>query len=406
MLSVHDTRGNGTLALTDAAVSLEDDTIKDLAFAIQPKLTKSNDSQPKESKDLADRNEEKNLLINGLEQLMSNDPKSWQLSFLINDDVLVTIVHVDEIPTTNCWAVQSQYFSKTKHMQYELKRLHCNNEVAGSQKIMTNEVYAIEYKDTYYRGVCLYRSSTKEVLVQLIDVGQTLQIPIHTIKVLDPRFKYINAFAFEVYLDKPENIVVGQILRTNRSAVNSAGVMNVKMVEPIDEKIVSSCKRSKKDETMPIPAGTTEEQEDEIISSSSHNNHIDTIPLPADGPIEMFCLDYSNIENGYISACVHDPEKIKSINKMSDDISNYLLTEGIAGAYSPKLDETCFAYHDFDHQWYRAECIAVKGLDSFKVIFIDYGCTRTVRSLNLRKFSIKFNQPAIMHFCCIQGKSW
>lgn len=144
---------------------------------------------------------------------------------------------------------------------------------------------------------------------------------------------------------------------------------------------------------------------DKTIQSTHQPMTIETILIPEGVPIELFCLDSSKIENGYIAACIHDTRKIESINQLSEKIMAYLEALGTArtGTYSAKLDELCFAFHPFDRQWYRAECIAVMGADQFEIMFVDYGTTDVVSSANLRKFSGDFLEPSIMHYCSMKG---
>ncbi|XP_037024289.1 uncharacterized protein LOC119066113 [Bradysia coprophila] len=315
--------------------------------------------------------------IHALERLTSNDSRNWQRQFPLENDSFVVVVHFDGSPTVNCWVVQNQHKARRQQLLDEMKKLHCNNEGGELNKLITNEVYSVSYKDNYYRGVCLYQINTKEVLVRLIDVGLTFQAKISAMKALDPRLKAVQAFALEINLEKSLDLTIGQILKINRFTVDANGTINV---------------------TLRPEVKTTQSTHQAI--------KIATISIPAGEPLDLFCLDYGNIDKGYISVCLHNPEKIESINRLSDQIKAYLKPFGIAGAYSPNLDEICFAYHRSDRQWYRAECINVMKNNEFEVIFIDYGITSTVTSANLRKFSTEsaeFSQPSLMHFCHIKG---
>lgn len=304
--------------------------------------------------------------INALEALMSNDSKNWQKPFPLENKTNVAIVHFDESPAINCWVMQNQYTTKGKYLQDVIKRLH--SDVVESPNIITNEIYSVQYKDVCYRGVCLYKVNSKEVLVRLIDVGLTFQSAINSIKCLDPRLKTINAFAFEINFDTKQDFSIGQKLCIYSFSVDATGTMNVK------------------------------------LNPETESFRLEILPLQTGVPLELFCLDYSNIEKGFVSACIHDPKKIESINGLCGKITDYLKNSGATENYVPKLDEICFAYHDFEHQWYRAECIKVISPNSFQILFIDYGNTRIVNSSNIRKLVSDFTEPAIMHFCYIQGK--
>lgn len=301
-----------------------------------------------------------------MEQLMSNDSHNWKKPFPLNNATDVTVTYIVESPTINCWVTQNQYATKIEYLQDATKRIH--SEVGECHKIITDEVYCVQYKDIYYRGVCLYQINSKEVLVRLIDVGLIFQSPMTAIKSLDRRFKTINAFAFEINLETSLDVKIGQTLCIHSFSVDATGTMDVKLVR------------------------------------YEKNIQIEAVPLSTGVPLELFCLDYSNIEKGYISACIHDRKKIESINQLSGRIAAHLENLGETSHYVPKLDEICLVYHDVDQQWYRAECIQEISADSFDVIFIDYGNTRIVNSSNIRKMVAEFTEPAIMHFCCVQGK--
>lgn len=309
--------------------------------------------------------------INELEQLTSNEPRNWQKPFPLDNQTFVTIVHCVVSPTINCYVVQNQHTTKRKHLLDELKRLQHNDEAVECDKVTTNEVYCVQYENIYYRGCCLYKINSKEVLVRLIDVGLTFQTSISALRRLDARLKTIHAFAFEINFETLLDVCVGQTLRIESFSVDATGdAIHVTVAQ--DEKM---------------------------------HQQIELVPLPIGVPMEMFCLDYSNVDKGYITACEHNPEKIESINRLSDKIVRYLKNLGTtAGQHCPKVDEVCLVYHDSEHQWYRAECIKEMSADRFEMLFIDYGNTRMVSSCNIRKFVSEFAEPAIMHFCCIQGE--
>ena len=72
------------------------------------------------------------------------------------------------------------------------------------------------------------------------------------------------------------------------------------------------------------------------IQSAQPPIKIETISIPVGVPLELFCLDNTNLDKGYISACAHDPEKIISINGLTDKIKD-LKSNGIAGSYCSKI---------------------------------------------------------------------
>lgn len=305
-----------------------------------------------------------------LQQLTTNDPKKWKKPFPLENGTAVIVQYFEENPTTSCWVIQSKHAQKRNALLQETKQLHCQVNAVERNGIIENEVYCVERDNIYHRGEVLYYNqiNSKEAFVRLIDNGRSFQTRINNIKNLNPLLKSINAFAFEINLETLLDVHVGQILPIEKAVRDAVGAISVKLGK--EEKRIE----------------------------------IELIPFPVDVPVELFCLDYSNIELGYISACKHDPEKIESINSLSDKIEEYLLKLGKTEKYLPKLDDICLAYHDSEKQWYRAECIKILNPNCLEVLFIDYGNTKIVSSSNVRKIVSKFMEPAIMHFCRLHGK--
>lgn len=307
-------------------------------------------------------------LSSEVELLMSDEPQKWREPFALESGTQVTVQYFVETPTTTCWVMQNQHAKKKNYLLEDIKKLHCKIGALPRNEINEKKVYCVELDDIYYRGVVLCIINSKEVFVRLIDDGRALVTQISAIKKLDHRLKFINAFAIEINFESSLEIHIGQVLNIEKVSIDAVGAMNVTL--------------GKEENTYEIPL----------------------LPLPLGVPMKLFCLDYSNVEMGYISASIHDHDKIESINGLSDKIVAYLRKAEKAEKYYPKLDDLCLAYHDSEKQWYRAECIKVINMNCFEVLFIDYGLTKIVTSSNIRKIVPQFMEPAIMHFCRIYGK--
>lgn len=369
------------LMLSDILDTNQSDEIINLGTAGSEKQNLREEIDSKTRQSMPTKSSNWNEEVNDeLDQLISNDSLRWKKYFPLEKGTVVSVTYFDESPTINCWVVQNQYASKRKHLEDAIKRLNGNIETDGSNEIIERNVYSVQYENIYYRCEYLHKINAKEALVGLIDVGKVIQTPIAAIKCLDKRLKSIYAFAFEINFEKPLNLQIGQTLIINSYSLNATGELNVKL-------------------------GPEEIHSDAKSGQEKKNHTIELTPLQMGVPLELFCLDYSNVGKGYISACIHDPQKIKSIDRLSNKIKDYWTKFGETENYCPNLDEICLVHHDSEGQWYRAECIEVITSDRFVVLFVDYGSTRIVSSSNIRKFVPKFMEPAaIMHLCCISGK--
>lgn len=290
-------------------------------------------------------------------------------------DVMEVIVqHFTESPTATCWVIHQRHLQKRNKIE---KLLNFRRSLIATQaNVKINEMYCVFLEGVYYRGKVLYRINNFEVLVLLIDYGRTSSIRISDMTLITQMPRHSNGLAFQINFTTLRNIALNESLRVRNVSVSSDGVMNVQCIE-----------------------------EKKIFTSYSHND-LTVIPLPVDVPLELFCRDFSfvNIDMGYISVCHNDPEKIKSIDGLSQKIGSYLKETKDAAGYSPEVNELCLGYVEDEGQWYRAKCVKEMLSESFKLLMIDYGAVYSVKSENIRKMVKEFMQPSIMHLCAISGK--
>lgn len=295
----------------------------------------------------------------------------WKKPFPLDDTVTdVIVLHFIESPTTTCWVMQQKHANERSQLIKDINHLHQHIDVIDKDAITINEIFCVLFEGIHHRGLVIYRINSQEVLVRLIDNGHSFPIRISAIKPLHQTARDVNAFAFEINFQTSHAVAIDQILQISKISAEADGVINVRL-----------------------------EEEKTFIQDD-----LELEPLPVNVPMELFCLDYSKIDMGYISACENDAAKIKSINGLSDQISEYCRLKNDQKYYRPRLEELCLAYLDDDQQWYRAQCIQEENSNLFMLVFIDYGNICEVHSHNIRKMVKQFMQPSIMHMCCINGK--
>lgn len=297
--------------------------------------------------------------------------KKWSEEFLFGEVTEVVVQYFSENPTTNCWVIQQKDIEQRNAILNHLNYCRFLNPIdTGSIKI--NNVYSVQYQGVFHRGIVLYRINSLEVLVRLIDNGRTLRTRISTITELDQVTANSKGLAFEISFEQLSHVSTDEILRVENICYNPHEAIDVRLVE-----------------------------EEQIYTDKD----IDLRPLPVGEPAELFCLDYSNIDMGYISVCESDRRKIETINSISDKILEYCKDVNEDKSYCPKLTELCLAYIEREGQWYRSKCVEYIMPNTFKLEMIDYGAMEVICSKNIRKMVKDFIEPSlIMHQCSIYGR--
>jgi hypothetical protein len=240
--------------------------------------------------------------------------------------------------------------------------------IAKLAEINVNQLFRVMFEDIYYRGVVLEPiDSIGMVLVRLIDYGNEINVPIDTLKLPIPIMKNLNAFGFQIKFQSPRPVAIGDALDIKIKSINDEDVMTVLV-----------------------------EGENEIISIDD----LEIIPIPLGVKTDLFCLDFSNIKQGYISACVYDPKAISNIDNIGPEISAYCARS--KDAYQPIAGELCLAIFE-DDEWYRAEVIKAIDSNKFEIMFIDYGNITTVSTSNIRKMPEEFMHHCFMNKCIVKG---
>lgn len=284
-----------------------------------------------------------------------------------SDDIVEVVVqYFDENPTDTCWVIQRKNVDRRDEIM-KLMNFDRSFDVIDVGQVRLNQIYCVLFEGLYYRCVVLHFIDFLKVFVRLIDNGRTLQTRVGALSPLRHIPSNLNGFAFEINFGKMRRIEIDEVLLVEMLSTNLDGVINVRLM---DEKIFTY-------------------------------DDMESTPLPTNVPIEMFCLDHSNVDKGFISACQNDSHKIESINGISDKIAQYQMKN--VESYCPKVNELCLAYFEGDNQWYRARCLKEINANTFKLVMIDYGCVRSVISKHIRKMVKEFMEPTIMQLCAIDG---
>lgn len=314
--------------------------------------------------------EKKELQID-IDDVKTNLPVKKSIEFSFDDVIEVVVQHFIESPTLACWVISQEDIEKSDQILKQIN-MHRSFEAIEDDKIKINHKYCVLFEGVYHRGVVIYRINSLEVLVHLIDNGRTLRTKTNALSQLKNVPANLDGLAIQIKFETMCSIAINELLRIRIVSIDSDGMMNVCCVE--EEKIFTQ-------------------------------NDITSTPLPENLPVELFCLGYTNIDKGYISVCQNDREKIKFIDDISNQISDYCNQTNDGQGYTPKLNELCLAYFDEEGGWYRAKCVKEILSNTFDLLMIDYGPVFPVKSKNIRKMTKEFIvQPLIMHRCVINGK--
>lgn len=126
---------------------------------------------------------------------------------------------------------------------------------------------------------------------------------------------------------------------------------------------------------------------------------IEIVTLPSGQ--KLFCLDYSNIAKGFISACINDVKAVAYIDSLIAKISDYCNRQH--QPYSPIHGEVCLC--KFEDGWYRAVVSKVIDSSNFEIALIDYGNVMTTSSKGIRKIPKEYIHPCLTNKCYIKGES-
>lgn len=301
-----------------------------------------------------------------------DEPKKWSEDFVFGVITEVVVQHFSENPTSTCWVILQSDVERRDAIVNNISSHHSFDEIHFDE-IKLSKLYSVKFEGGWYRGMVLHIINSTYVWVRLIDNGRCFRAHINALRKLYNVATDLKGLAFEINFEPSRNIRIGEVLRVENISHNADEIIGVRFVE--DEKIFT-------------------------------DQNIESTPLPVDVATELFCLDCTNIDKGYISACEYDRKKVQTVDEISDKISKYVKGNDGDKKYCPKLKELCLAYVDDDGLWYRTKCVENVLLNVFRLEKIDYGSTVDVTSENIRKMVEDFLQPSvIMHQCAILGRS-
>lgn len=299
--------------------------------------------------------------------------KEWLEEFSFGKVANVIVQYFSESPSTACWVIQQKDVEQKNAIVKNLNFCRSFDTIDSIDDIKIDRVYSVQFEGVCQRGIVLFRINSQEVWVRLIDNGRCLRVRIVAIRELNQTMSMsVKGLAFEIHFENWRSFFVDEELRVENIGQNSDGGFDVRLIE--DEKIFTDC-------------------------------DITSLLIPTDIPLEMLCLDYSNIEKCYISACENDPEKIESIAGMSYKIGEYFKrTDYCERNYCPQLNELCLSYAEDEGQWYRSKCVEIVMPNTFRLEMIDYGVLEEVNSKNISRMVKDFLEPTILHRCTLFGK--
>lgn len=332
-----------------------------IAAIREPTLEKGDATQSQSmlSKPVQVQPEEKEIVPKIMEPWMKTSPIDQK------DFVTVIVQHVD--PSGKIWVMNKENAMMSNNLLREINKGISAAPRPELHECKVDELFRCPFEDIYYRGVVLEPvSAAVTVLCRLIDYGNEVVVPIGELKSAIPAMRKLNAFAFPIKFEKERKVKVDDTL-------------NVKI-------------KTMKDDVMIVAV------EGEGDNSVTTMKDIEIVPCSGS---KLYCLDYSNIKRGYISACVNDFKAIARIDNLTAKISDYCKRQH--QPYSPVLGEVCLGMFG-DMQWYRA--LVSKIIESdFEIIFIDFGNIATVTSKELRKIPEEYTHPCLMNKCFIKGES-
>lgn len=161
----------------------------------------------------------------------------------------------------------------------------------------------------------------------------------------------------------------------------------------VDSKIASTellvPTKEQREQTEPQP------QENNTIVTM---NDIDIVPIPSGK--KLYCSDFTNIEEGYVSACVYNPKAIAHIDKLTAKITDYC--QSTNEIYCPQANELCLCRYKEDGQWYRAMVEKVIDSKIFEIEFIDFGNKASVQESDIRKIPEEFMHHCLVNKCYLK----
>ncbi|KAJ6638745.1 Protein distal antenna [Pseudolycoriella hygida] len=293
---------------------------------------------------------------------------AWMESFPINENEFVEVLVQYIAPDNTVWVTPVQYDAANNNLLREINKKRSTTSRPNLKDITVNSLFCVPFEGIHYRGVVVKPVSSKgTVLLRLVDFGNEIELPVGELRKPLPVMNDQKAYAFPITFKKSHNVEIANLISIKKDSMEG-DVMSV------------------------IVKG-----KNAIYTMAN----IETVPIPLGSTVKLYCLDFTNIECGYISACILDEDALKHIDEMTVTISDYCDDCYLEDGYRPQVGELCLAKFK-DDIWYRAVTLQTVDTDSFEIQLIDYGNIFTVKSASIRKMPDDFMHRCLMNLCYIK----
>lgn len=314
-------------------------------------------------------------------KMLANCENKYRIKLI--EVVSIVIQYVNPDNWTKAWAIPTDLENVYLKLLEEINnKITVASPRVAENDIIASRLVAVLFEGVYYRARILAKvNPLNEVLVRLIDYGNEFYAKLEDIRQPIPVIVSLNAFAFEIKIQGNRQVEAGDYLNVNiLSNLNGAYI-----VEDIDSTLYAS--------SIITPAP-------QIYSLSD----IHTVPIPETGICELYCFDFSEINDGYIIAGIYDVPAIQMLEEEMP-LKMPIYCNSITTGYMPKVGELCLAIYDEDMDWYRTVCVGIEN-DQFSLLFIHYGNITKSSSRNIRPIVKEFMYPCLANTCFIEGISF
>ncbi|XP_022909504.2 tudor domain-containing protein 1-like isoform X1 [Onthophagus taurus] len=270
--------------------------------------------------------------------------------------------------------IQGKLFVKTKDCLNSYKKIMNSISEYKADKLENpkqSQIALCSYKNSkdLYRVMILNINNT-QVEVEYFDLGVTNQVNINSLKTISESLATnpipiipITLIGYETNEFNEEEFEKIRNISESTKRFSANIVSNTPLIYDLvcdNESLTKTLKKLRKDP-------------DRFLYEDVPKNDFT-------GKVNVLCFDQSN--DSAVVFVNMDDESLNQLTYITEASQKFQYNE----PYVPIEDEVCFA--NYEAEWHRARVLeANPDLDTFKVIFIDYGNVSTVSSTNIRKLN-------------------
>lgn len=353
----------------------------------------------------------------------------WQLLVAIDTAVPQSLIvqHIDEDNPNILWTSPESSQPVCMQMLSEMNEALDAQHSPGIQAVAptVGRLFAVPFEGLYYRAVVLKEvGAINEVYCQLIDYGNKLFVPLELVKQPLPIMLAQPQFGLRVRLlgrqRQPSieetlhlrllnmsngvyeaEMVTNQLPTHPQPPVRSAPIVSTGAPVPVPVPVVAAVAVQQ-----PPPPSIAVEVPAELPAKTFTANDMTILPLPTGQPVQLSCLDTSDLRHGIITAAAFDEERLRRMTQvLTQQIAEHC-NGPLARPFVPRIGEMCLAV--FEDGWYRAmrvEDMDSDRLDAVRLTFIDYGNTTEVAKNEIVAITAEIAaEPCLANLCLINGK--